>query len=498
LVARIIRLPGKQPIIYDRLTPEQQQALDEWLVKEWAPTVQRNPLAGWEPHSPQQRAFMEAKTAVVAAFAGNRFGKSTSLVVRSLLECLPAEMLPERLRKWKRFDAPAHGWLLCPTEDKIFDTFRGAFEKWCPAEGFYGGSWGKAFNGARMELRFQCGSSIGFKTYKQDASTLGGAALHFVGFDEPPPLLHREECMTRLIDYGGYEMYAMTPLKTNTGWIRRDIYKKREAPHITVIKGSMHDNPLLAQETKDLVLSMYSSDLWRQAREFGDFVDVGGLIYEGFERAVVKEPFHGGFVRTLDVVVGIDPGIRNAGFVWVGFDNENVAFVFDELLIQDGTPSGYVDGIRAINARWGLRDPLYVIDPAARQRSQVNAETVQSELTRLGIYTMNGQNDVEAGIQQLRDRLKHGRVHVSPMCVGLRDEIDEYAAEEREDGQFKVIKQNDHRADSLRYALMSRPWYPEVEDQAPDRNLGWVPGVAPDMTNRRRVTAAVPPMGFMS
>jgi hypothetical protein len=34
----------------------------------------------------------------------------------------------------------------------------------------------------------------------------------------------------RLVDYGGYELFAMTPLKANTGWIRREIFKKREQP----------------------------------------------------------------------------------------------------------------------------------------------------------------------------------------------------------------------------------------------------------------------------
>jgi hypothetical protein len=44
-----------------------------------------------------------------------------------------------------------------------------------------GGAWGKAFKGDTNLLRFKCGSTIQFKTYKQDPSTLGGAALAFRG-----------------------------------------------------------------------------------------------------------------------------------------------------------------------------------------------------------------------------------------------------------------------------------------------------------------------------
>jgi phage terminase large subunit-like protein len=89
------------------------------------------------------------------------------------------------------------------------------------------------------------GDTITFKTYKQGADTLGGATLHFVGYDEPPPREHRDEAMTRLLVHDGYEMFAMTPLKVNTGWIRRDIYKQREHPDVTVVRGSMHDNPTI-------------------------------------------------------------------------------------------------------------------------------------------------------------------------------------------------------------------------------------------------------------
>jgi hypothetical protein len=59
----------------------------------------------------------------------------------------------------------------------------------------------------------------------------------------------------RLVDYGGYEMFAMTPLKANTGWIRREMWKKRESPDITVVKGSIHDNTTLNQAAKDRFLN---------------------------------------------------------------------------------------------------------------------------------------------------------------------------------------------------------------------------------------------------
>jgi phage terminase large subunit-like protein len=116
-----------------------------------------------------------------------------------------------------------------------------------PAERVEGRQFDKGWNGARNILSFACGSSLSFKTYQQDPSTLGGAELKFVGYDEPPPQGHREESRMRLMG-GGFEMFAMTPLKSNTGYVRRVIWKQRESPDITVVKGSIHDNPTLGSE----------------------------------------------------------------------------------------------------------------------------------------------------------------------------------------------------------------------------------------------------------
>jgi hypothetical protein len=462
-------------------------------------------LLAFEPHpardgSRPQLEFIEATTKIVAAFAGNQFGKSTVLTVCALRESLPREILPELLARTKRYDAPTDGWILCPTEDKIFDSFQPAFEEWCPPSAFKGGSWGKAFRGDRMLLSFANGSTITFKTYKQDPSTLGGARLHWVGYDEPPPKKHREESRMRLVRYGGHEMFAMTQLEANTGYVRREVWKKRAAPEITVVRGSIHDNPTLDKETVALTLGSYS-DIWRQAREFGDFVDVGGQIYPDWERCVAKKPFELDFVRSLDVVVGIDPGIRNAGIVWVGFDKDLSAYVFNEGLLQDKEAPDYAAFIHAENARLGLEDVSYVSDPMHRERGKVNSTTVKASLNQNGIYPNDGQNDHHAGFDQMRARMRAGRFHVSPHLLGLLDEADEYVAKEPEEGKddshLEPVGGNNHRLDALRYAVMERFWDPVMEEDAPNRVLGWKPGDDVPPASTFRAPREALPMGSM-
>jgi hypothetical protein len=181
--------------------------------------------------------------------------------------------------------------------------------------------------------------------------------------------------------------------------------------------------------------------------------------------------------KNWDVVVGMDPGLKNAAFIWVGFDSDNVAYVFDEVLLNEKTPEDYVRAIHQTNAKWGV-SPTYVIDPSARNRSLVNAESVEANLQRLGIYPVHGQNQVEAGIQQIRSRMQHRRFWVSPKCRGLRDEAEEYRMQDRDDGEFKVVKERDHRLDALRYACMYRAWDPLMDDHS-DSTLGWRPETAP-------------------
>src|ERR1044072_3023503 len=154
--------------------------------------LEANPLLGFEPHSSAQKEFILSDTRIVAAFAGNRFGKSTALVVSALRELLKPEDLPDWLAASKRFQAPLDGWILCPTDDKIYDSMMPALRKWCPKHLLKGDSFDKGWNGQRNILTFKNGSTLSFKTYKHDPSTLGGGEIRFVGYDEPAPQTHRE------------------------------------------------------------------------------------------------------------------------------------------------------------------------------------------------------------------------------------------------------------------------------------------------------------------
>lgn len=458
---------------YAALSPEDRSRLDE-LLKGVDQRLTSNPLEAFRPHSAAQESFFSANTRVVAAFAGNRFGKTSSLVVRSLIECLPSELIPPHLERYriKAVGVPARGRIICPGKTShVEGVLIPELRKWCPKHALKGGNFDKAYRTQEGRLEFLNGSWIQLMTYEQDVDKFGGAALDFIGYDEPPPQDIREECIYRL-PY--LEMFAMTPLK-GAGYVRRAIWNKRDDdPNITVIKGSIHDNTTLDQGAKRAALDAIDDPLRRQAREFGDFVFFGGLIYPEFERRLVDPPTRAQ-VESWDVVVGMDPGMRNAGFVWMGFDGENNAFVFDDLLIQDGTPKDYKVGLDRVNAEWGITQPTYVIDPSARNRAMTNAESVEGNLQRLGIYSVPGYNPVEAGVQDIRKRMQDKAFFLSKNCRGLIEEFEEYRAEDRPDGEFKPVKERDHRMDAMRYACMYRAWGGYVEKHKEPQGRVWQP-----------------------
>jgi len=300
---------------------------------------------------------------------------------------------------------------------------------------------------------------------------------------------------------GVREWYAMTPIRVNVAWIRREIWRQRESPDITVVQGAIHENRTLAPAEVAYILDQYS-DIERESRERGEFMDLSGLVYARFNSTVI-DPLPREAVALWEHIWGIDPGIRNAAVIAGGFDQHSIDYIYDEALIHDGTPSMYIEFIDRMCKAWGIPRAkiLFVIDPAARQRSQATGDTVQSELSRLGLHTISGTRDREAGQQQIRDRIKHGRLKVFSTCVGLRDDADDFAYPLVEDGKPEKPGPADdspfHRLATLRYQVMERPFYPSDEAAAIERNLGWQPGKALPL-DKLRIKEPVAPLGALS
>jgi phage terminase large subunit-like protein len=442
------------------------------LIDTWNETLKVNPLLGYRPAGPKHWHFHMSDAKRRAIFGGNRSGKTTTAIADDLIQMCPVELLPKHLRQFKRHECPFYVRLMTPDMERTMKpVIHQKLREWIPQPLLKGGSFDKAYDRTAQALRLECGCRFDFLSYEMSIDKFGGAALHRCHYDEEPPEEIRNECTWRLVDFKGDELFSMTPLK-GLSWTYRRIWKRRGElmksgrKRVEAFQISVHENRVLSHEEIDEALGEIENQGEREQREHGRFSERGGMVLPTFGDTKVAD-VKPSDVRGLDFIVCIDPGVRWAGFCWIAFDSDNYALVVDsEELVGAGKPNGIVpaDYVALCNERkkhWGFTRERRVIDPSARIRNLVNGETVQSVLTRMGLLTFPGQNDVEAGVMTIRQRIDAKSLHVCERNEKLFDQAVEYAQEDREDGKFEVIKKNDHILDAMRYGLMERPWLPK-------------------------------------
>jgi hypothetical protein len=92
-----------------------------------------------------------------------------------------------------------------------------------------------------------------------------------------------------------------------------------------------------------------------------------------------------------------------------------------------------------------------VIDPASRGRSQKDGESLMGDYRDLGLDITKAKNAVEAGLYSCWQRLAAGRIKVFRTLRNFQMEYRLYRRDER----GKVVKENDHLMDAMRYLVES-------------------------------------------
>jgi phage terminase large subunit-like protein len=457
------------------------------LLAEADELLTENPLQGYQPHSKQQ-PFHAFQGRVKVFIGGNRSGKTTGGICDDIIQACDPHAIPAHLLPYKKWDSPFKCRILTPDFTRTMIAVQEAIRKWCPRSQLKGGSWEKAYEKSNRILHFENGSFFEFMTYEQDIDKFGGSARHRIHYDEEPPgekgELVRQECLMRLADYNGDEMFTFTPLLGLT-WTFDELWEGKGpevAPDVwqdnsmCVVKVDMDDNPALSEEGKAAVLALIPEQV-RKARKEGNFIHFQGLVYPEFESARhVCDPVPASHIRHQSIQIVIDPGIYKTAVLFGAFDKDNHLLIFDELLLEGFTPQRTVMAIRNKERYWKIKDAFYLIDPAARNRQLTDAERVESAFQKAGLPVVPAQNDVETGIFEVKRRLESGALIVTRNCQNLLWERDRYRLSPTSDGRFAVVKRNDHAMDCLRYLSMSRPLiHPELKQ----RPRAWVPGTAP-------------------
>jgi PBSX family phage terminase large subunit len=169
----------------------------------------------------------------------------------------------------------------------------------------------------------------------------------------------------------------------------------------------------------------------------GEFCKQEGAIYDRFDDNMII---------TRDQVppiewysVGGDFGI-NSDAVLIGYCGECV-YIIDEVGLYNGTASQLNADMRK---KWHDLKYIAYFDPSGGERLK--------EIE----YSLPAINSVEPGINYINQKIERKQFFVVDTCRGVLDEIVTY----RRDDKERIVKENDHYLDAMRYGIFSPAYRP--------------------------------------
>lgn len=292
-------------------------------------------------------------------------------------------------------------------------------------------------------------STLHFKSYDQGREAFQGTEIDVILLDEEPPKDVYDECLTRTMTCDGFVMLTFTPLKgmsetVNSFFPDCDVREGVINGRYVVMAG-WDDAPHLTEEAKQEMLAAYPPFM-RLARSRGLPQMGAGVIYPVEQERYAIAPFE--IPDTWKRAYGMDVGWNCTAALWGAFDDDGCLFVTAEHYAHQATPLENAHGIR------GRGDWIPgVIDPASAGASQKDGANLLDEYRGLGLDLTPADNAVETGITRVWTLLSTGKLKIFSNCVNLLREMRGYIRDEK----GRVVKQNDHACDALRYLAMSGP-----------------------------------------
>ena len=152
--------------------------------------------------------------------------------------------------------------------------------------------------------------------------------------------------------------------------------------------------------------------------------------------------------------------------LWIAIDPVGRWYVIAEHYEKERSLRHHVTEIKKMRDLLGVQPSVTWIDPSV-VRSDRGYESVQMELTDLGMYTAKAENERLGGWARLDEMLLTDLPDGKPWLQvfhSCRNLIRELPSAKIKDGTEDVEKKNDHTLDALRYAVMSRPPIPVGPD----------------------------------
>ena len=288
-------------------------------------------------------------------------------------------------------------------------------------------------------------SILHFKSFDQGREAFQSTERDVIWLDEEPPLSVYSEALTRTMTTGGLMMMTFTPLKGMSETVQF-LQQQAKEGFCYLTTATWDDAPHLSEKDKEELLAAFPPHQ-RDARSKGIPSLGSGAIYPVPESEIIVPSFE--IPRHFRHVYGLDVGWNNTAAVFLAIDPDNhIAYLTSDYKRGNAEPSVHAEAIRS-RAR-GHGKPG-VIDPAANGRSQKDGQNLMSLYRNLGLNVTNAENSVESGIYEVWQLLSTGRLKVFSSCSAFLEEYRVY----RRDEKGRIVKDNDHIMDALRYAIVS-------------------------------------------
>lgn len=290
--------------------------------------------------------------------------------------------------------------------DLVEKNIVGELKKWLPT-----GQYKTQKRGKHYESMFKTksGWEWDIMTYDQDPMQFEGVTLGWAWFDEPPPDVLLKATIARM-RRGGVIIITATPISgsahlydmfakgevTTTVQLRENdepVEVKRRVFHLTAdVESVCIEHGIRGHLKHDHIVQMvaeYPEDE-RQARVFGKFQHLIGLVYKQWDRQIhVIKPFALD-PREYTVYHSLDPHPRNpdAG-LWVAVDRKGRKFVVDEYYENPTSVKELAYDITKKNSMYRMEEP-YWIDPSAMIVDQHTENGVGHMLQAEGLSYIEG------------------------------------------------------------------------------------------------------------
>jgi len=297
-------------------------------------------------------------------------------------------------------------------------------------------------------------SIIYFKSYEQGRGSFQSETIDFIWFDEEPPPDIYSEGLTRTNkgQRGQCAMMTFTPLMGMTEVVRK--FYTDPSKYQKLILMTIWDVDHYTDAEREQIVESYPAHE-RDARSKGIPTMGSGRVFPISEDTITIEPFS--IPKYWPRIKGLDFGYDHpTALSCCAWDRDNdIFYVYDCYTAkgENATPSFFAPAVNRreswIPVAWphdGLQHDKGSGIQLAQQYKDAGINMIYERAT-----FEDGSNGLEAGVMDMLDRMKTGRLKVFITCS---DWLEEFRLYHRKDGV--IVKIRDDLLAATRYALMMK------------------------------------------